>query len=308
MEPWLTRYMGRSTTIAKRTTIDKPTITVTDVDGDNGSTTNTTPTHINPDNTGPEANNNNTTAETTNDNTATTPIKPEQVMVVSCALYDLGLAKLAGMETVWIKKISLEDEAAMQAVKTHPFVVDDLEGLHELLFVDKDVEEDGGNAQLPTVPEALDEDGDQVMQGQDQDQVQTATDEGQAMQELDQAPAAAEGQAMESQGQVQTQTPKDDQVMQSQDQIQTHEVDQVMQTQEQPQTPEADKVMQGHEQAAKDQVMQSQDLDQAQTSGEDQVMQTQEQAQNQTSEEHQIIQSRKQAQTPDKDQVMETEG
>lgn len=293
MEPWLTRYMGRSTTIAKRTTIDKPTITVTDVDGDNGSTTNTTPTHITPDNTGPEANNNNTTAETTNDNTATTPIKPEQVMVVSCALYDLGLAKLAGMETVWIKKISLEDEAAMQAVKTHPFVVDDLEGLHELLFVDKDVEEDGGNAQLPTVPEALDEDGDQVMQGQDQDQVQTATDE---------------GQAMESQGQVQTQTPKDDQVMQSQDQIQTHEVDQVMQTQEQPQTPEADKVMQGHEQAAKDQVMQSQDLDQAQTSGEDQVMQTQEQAQNQTSEEHQIIQSRKQAQTPDKDQVMETEG
>lgn len=124
------------------------------------------------------------------------------------------MAKLAGMETVWVKKIHLEDEAAMQAVKTHPFVVDNLQELHNLLFVGPDLE--GGHEQLPTVPEASDEDEDQAMQSQDQTQAEAQT--------------AEEDQVMESQDQVQTEAAEEGEVTQNQDQAQTTEDGEAMKT------------------------------------------------------------------------------
>jgi hypothetical protein len=174
----------------------EPTIAVTSPKAPNGDTDTT------PGNTEPEAkpNTNNIADETTEENTPA-HIKPEQVMVVSCALYDLGMAKLAGMKTVWVKKIHLEDEAAMQAVKTHPFVVDNLQELHNLLFVGPNLE--GGHEQLPIVSEASDEDDDQVMQSQDQTQAEART--------------AEEDHVMETQDQVHPETAEGGQVTQSQE-------------------------------------------------------------------------------------------
>jgi FMN phosphatase YigB (HAD superfamily) len=246
VEPWLIDRHGGSIGITE------PTIPVTSPNGDNEAT---------PNNTDPEAkgNNNNVAEKTTEDDTTEgnitkgntpTRIKPNQVMVVSCALYDLGMAKLAGMETVWVKKIHLEDEAAMQAVKTHPFVVDNLNELHNLLFVGSDLE--GGNGQLPTMPEACDEGEDQAMQSQDQAQGEAQTaEEGQVMETQDQTQAevqTAEGdQAMETQDQVQAQTAKEGQVTQNQEpaqaQTQTAEKDQVTHSQDQAQTAEDGQAM-----------------------------------------------------------------
>jgi phosphoglycolate phosphatase-like HAD superfamily hydrolase len=210
VEPWLIAHHGNSTVMTE------PTIAVTSPKAPNGDTDTT------PGNTGPESktDTNNIADETTEENTPA-HIKPEQVMVVSCALYDLGMAKLAGMKTVWVKKIHLEDEAAMQAVKTHPFVVDNLQELHNLLFVGPNLE--GGHEQLPFVSEASGEDEDQVMRSQDQAQAEAQT--------------ANEDRVIESQDQVHTETAEEGQATQSQEharaQIQAVDKDQAAHCQDQ---------------------------------------------------------------------------
>jgi hypothetical protein len=192
VEPWLIARHGGSAAATE------PTIVVTSPNGDIDIGPNTT----GPNTTGPEAKDNvNSDTDKISDDNTSIPIRPDQVMVVSCALYDLGMAKLAGMETVWVKKIHLDDEVAMQAVKTHPFIVNNLEELHNLLFVASDLE--GGHEQLPAVPEASDEDENQAMQSQVQCQPQSQTvEEDQVMgsQDQDQAQAAEGDQAMETEG------------------------------------------------------------------------------------------------------------
>ncbi|KAK4233496.1 hypothetical protein C8A03DRAFT_38786 [Achaetomium macrosporum] len=75
---------------------------------------------------------------------------PEQAVVVSCAAYDLAIAKAIGCKTCWMRKIDPDTEIAVRAAAEFPCVVETLGELWTELFAERLTEgneEQGGEKQ-----------------------------------------------------------------------------------------------------------------------------------------------------------------
>ncbi|KAK4125730.1 hypothetical protein N657DRAFT_688421 [Parathielavia appendiculata] len=63
------------------------------------------------------------------------PLQPSEVMVISCTLYDLNIAKAAGMQTCWVRKIRGEEDIFQQrAAGNHDIIVSNLDEARLKLF------------------------------------------------------------------------------------------------------------------------------------------------------------------------------
>ncbi|KAK4096084.1 hypothetical protein N658DRAFT_459299 [Parathielavia hyrcaniae] len=97
----------------------KPTTTTTpSTTSQTGSTANPAPN--------PTANNNSNPNNYHGPNPSAAPLHPSEVMVISCALYDLDTAKYTGTQTCWVRKTSAaaadDDDISLRAAEDYDIV------------------------------------------------------------------------------------------------------------------------------------------------------------------------------------------
>jgi hypothetical protein len=103
--------------------------------------------HATTNNNNPNDTTNDTPNETTNDPTApcnfnnyhapnpsSPALQPSEVLVISCAIYDLVIAKFTGMQTCWLRRIKPDDAVSQSVAGNFDIVASDLDEVRVKLF------------------------------------------------------------------------------------------------------------------------------------------------------------------------------
>jgi hypothetical protein len=67
-------------------------------------------------------------------NPTAAPLQPREVLVISCALYDLGIANITGMQTCWLRRIKPDDAVAQNVAGKFDMVASGLDEVRVRLF------------------------------------------------------------------------------------------------------------------------------------------------------------------------------